>query len=319
MTENGKSMTLSEHLQELRRRLIYSLAAVAVAFVVCLFFQDDLMSILTHPHRVAMERVYQKNQRASVSANSPGKDREGEKSPEDEFAGIVAKIEPNQPEVAQLFKILRARQQDFQKKEDTRRTRLKVLKYGESFMQYLKVCIIVAVIIASPFILLQGWKFIGAGLYQKEKKAVIGYIPFSYLLFAIGVAFGYFLLVPLALYYLAGYGSPEIIEMNITLEYYLSFFLMFTIALGFVFQTPLVMIFLAKVGVFSPKDYAKVRKYVIVAAFIVGAAVTPGPDVVSQVLLAFPLLGLYELGIALSRISAAKKAKSEAQEAKEEV
>jgi sec-independent protein translocase protein TatC len=311
-------MTLSEHLQELRRRLIYSLAAVAVAFVVCLFFQDELMSVLTRPHRIAMERVYQKSQRASVSANNPRKDREGEKSA-DEFSQLVAKIEPNQPEVAQLLKILRARQQDFQKEEEVKRTRLKVLRYQESFMNYLKVCIIVAVIIASPFILLQGWKFVSAGLYQGEKKAFIGYIPFSYLLFATGVAFGYFFLVPLALYYLAGYGSPEIIEMNITLEYYLSFFLMFTIALGFVFQTPLVMIFLAKVGVFSPKDYAKVRKYVVVAAFIIGAAVTPGPDVVSQVLLSLPLLGLYELGIALSKISAAKKAKSEAQEAKEEV
>jgi sec-independent protein translocase protein TatC len=312
-------MTLSEHLQELRRRLIYSLAAIAVAFIVCLFFQDELMGILTRPHRVAMENLHRKNiQRKSTLHSNPDKQREGEKSSEDEFARIVAKIEPNQPEVAQALKILGDRQQNLQNEEKTKETRLRVLKYQESFMNYLKVCIIAAVIIASPFILLQIWKFVSAGLYKREKKAIIGYIPFSYLLFATGVAFGYFFLVPLALYYLAGYGSPEIIEMNITLEYYLSFFLMFTIALGFVFQTPLVMIFLAKVGAFSPKDYAKVRKYVVVAAFIIGAAITPGPDIVSQILVSLPLLGLYELGIALSRISVSRKAQAQAQEAQEE-
>lgn len=301
-------MTISEHVQELRRRLIYSLAAVAVAFVVCFFFQNELMSILTRPHRIAMERLQrEKIERETSSHTNPGKQREGENSAADEFSQLLARIEPDQPEVAQALKILRARQQDFQKNENLKGTRLKVLKYQESFMNYLKVCLIAAVIIASPFILLQLWKFISTGLYEKEKKAVLPYIPFSYLLFATGVAFGYFLLVPLALYYLAGYGSPEIIEMNITLEYYLSFFLMFTIALGFVFQTPLVMMFLAKASVFSPKDYTSVRKYVIIAAFIVAAVVTPGPDPLSQILLAFPLLGLYELGIALSRISSAKK------------
>jgi Tat protein translocase TatC len=315
VAENGKAMTLSGHLQELRRRAIYSLISIAVAFVVCLFYQDELMSIFTWPHRVAMERVYQKIQRRSLSANNPG----GQESATDDFSQLVARIEPNQPEVAQALKILRERQQDFQKKEEARRTRLKILKYQESFMNYLKVCIIAAVIIASPFILYQVWRFISTGLYMKEKKAVLRYIPFSYLLFAAGVTFGYFFLVPIAMYYLAGYGSPEIIEVNITLEYYLSFFLMFTLALGAVFQTPLVMLFLAKVGIFSAKDYAKVRRYVIVGAFIVAAAATPGPDPLSQVLLALPLLGLYELGVLLSRISGVKKPQAQTVSKEEEV
>jgi len=186
------------------------------------------------------------------------------------------------------------------------RITLKTLTFMESFMSYLKVALIFALIASVPFGLYQMWLFIGAGLYPHEQKYVRVFLPFSLLLFAIGMAFGYAVMIPFGLQYLGGYGSQEIIELTPKLSEYITLLLTLTLVLGVVFELPLLMVFLTKIGV-PPEFFRKYRRHSIVAAFIVGAILTP-PDPISQLLMAVPLVVLYEVGIIAAKIARRKKA-----------
>jgi sec-independent protein translocase protein TatC len=195
------------------------------------------------------------------------------------------------------------RAQSFQK--------LRVLKYQESFITYLKISIICALIFTGPFIIYQIWMFIALGLYRQERRTFYIFGPFSILLFGSGVCFGYFVLIRLGLKFLAGYGNPDLIENNITLGFYLSLFVLLTFLVGVVFELPLVMYVLARIGLVAPRTFARSRRYFIVGSFILAALFTP-PDIITQVLLAIPMLFLYEFGIILAKI--AVKPKEEAAE-----
>jgi sec-independent protein translocase protein TatC len=138
------------------------------------------------------------------------------------------------------------------------------------------------------------------------------YLPFSFIAFGAGVAFGYYVLIPEGLSYLAAYANPSLVSVNITLEFYLALFLLLTLMLGAVFQLPLLMRFMASAGIFTPRHYSKYRRYALLLAVVLGAALTP-PDPVTQILLASPIFFLYELGIWLSRMTVRAK-KKEAEE-----
>ena len=307
MTENsqadgggGPTMNISEHLQELRSRMIKALIGVGVVLVACLLFQDEIMKIVTRPHRKAMTRLSEKIARDRAPAEK------GEPSRTEKILSAIKKLKEKDPEAAAALEMLAREVLDFEEQTEKKRGTLKTLKYQEAFISYLKACIVAALILASPWILLQLWAFIGAGLYSNERKYVLTYLPFSFIAFGSGVTFGYFILIPEGLSYLATYANPELISVEITLQFYLSFFLLLTLALGAVFQLPLVMMFLSKAGVVTPAQYAKYRRYALLVAVIVGAILTP-PDPVTQILLASPMFVLYELGIFLSRMVARKK------------
>lgn len=294
-TDDSPIMELSEHLEELRSRLIRALIGLGIALVACLFYQDELMYIITRPHRIAMQELEKKLEENNVEI------KEDELTPAEKFDKAIEKIEKENPDTAIALKLIAEEFDGFKNEVKVKRGTLQAIKYQEAFISYIKVALVAALVLASPWVILQLWLFISAGLYKREKKIAFIYLPFSLIAFATGVIFGYYILIPTGMTYLATYASPNVVSMQVTLGFFLSFFLLLTVALGLVFQLPLVMMFLARVGIVSSKQFAGYRKYALLVAVIVGALLTP-PDPVTQILLASPVIFLYELGIWLSRV-----------------
>ena len=173
------------------------------------------------------------------------------------------------------------------------------ISVAEAFFTYMKVAFIAGLILTSPFILYQIWAFVAPGLYQKEKKYVVPFVLGGSFFFAMGVFFGYFVAIPIGFKFLLGYATDFIKPMP-SMKEYLSFSIKFLLAFGLVFEFPVVLVLLAKIGVVDAKTLARQRKYAILLIFIFAAVMTP-PDLISQVLTALPLMGLYELSIILSK------------------
>ncbi|MBU0469219.1 MAG: twin-arginine translocase subunit TatC [Candidatus Omnitrophica bacterium] len=175
----------------------------------------------------------------------------------------------------------------------------------EAFVSNILIALLGGLFLASPFVFYQAWNFISAGLQANEKKHIFIYGPVSFVLFIVGASFGYFVIVPIGLNFLLGFGSESLVPM-ITLSKYISFIGMLTLSFGLAFELPIVILFLTKLGIITPNFLASNRKVAIVLIFIVAALITP-PDVVTQCLMALPLLILYEVGIFCSRIAHRKR------------
>jgi sec-independent protein translocase protein TatC len=175
-----------------------------------------------------------------------------------------------------------------------------------SFFVPMKVTMLVAFVIALPFVLYQIWGFVAPGLYQHEKKLVGPLVGSSYTLFLCGMAFAYFVVFPTIFRVMAHYNAPLGAEMTTDIDNYLSFVLTMFIAFGVTFEVPIVVVLLARMGVVSIQKLKQIRPYVIVGAFIISAVVTP-PDVFSQLILAIPLVILYEAGIIAARLVVGKE------------
>jgi len=173
---------------------------------------------------------------------------------------------------------------------------LQLLSYTESFFSHLKLCLLVGVLIGLPWISFEVWGFIAAGLYLRERKAVFLYLPASFFSLLLGLLFAYWVLVPVGLTYLGSYGTGELLQPGFTLREYMGLVFTLLLGMGIVFQLPLVMVFLANSGAVKPSQFRQVQKYALLSALVVAAMLTP-PDVVTQVLMAGPLILLYEVGI----------------------
>jgi len=163
------------------------------------------------------------------------------------------------------------------------------------FLVPMKVALLVAFVIALPYVLYQAWAFVAPGLYIHEKKLVLPLVTTSSVLFLVGMAFAYFIVFPVVFKFMASI-APEGVAWMTDIEKYLSFALSTFVAFGVTFEVPVVVIVLVHMGVVSVAKLREIRPYVIVGAFVVGAIFTP-PDVLSQLMLAVPLCILYELGI----------------------
>ncbi len=163
------------------------------------------------------------------------------------------------------------------------------------FFVPIKVTMLVAFVLALPYVLYQAWAFIAPGLYAHERRLVLPLVMGSVLLFIAGVAFCYFFVFNMAFRFIASF-APESVQLAPDIEQYLSFVMTMFLAFGVTFEVPIAVILLAKMGVVSVEKLREVRPYVIVGAFIVAAIVTP-PDVVSQIMLAIPICLLYEAGV----------------------
>jgi sec-independent protein translocase protein TatC len=166
------------------------------------------------------------------------------------------------------------------------------------FFVPIKVTMFVSLVIALPFVLYQVWAFIAPGLYSHEKKFAIPLVATSTVLFLIGMAFAYFVVFPVVFHFVATF-TPEGVEMNTDIQKYFDFVLALFLAFGLAFETPIAVVILTKMGIVSIKKLKESRPYVIVGAFVIAAIFTP-PDVVSQLLLAFPIWLLFELGLLIS-------------------
>jgi sec-independent protein translocase protein TatC len=166
------------------------------------------------------------------------------------------------------------------------------------FFVPLKVAMMASFLIALPYILYQIWRFVAPGLYAHEKRLMLPLIVFSTLLFFCGMAFAYFIVFPVVFGFITA-SAPQGVAVMTDIEKYLSFALTMFVAFGVTFQVPVGVVLLVRMGVVTTAKLKAIRPYVVVGAFIVGAIFTP-PDVVSQFMLAMPLLLLYEAGIVVA-------------------
>jgi sec-independent protein translocase protein TatC len=170
--------------------------------------------------------------------------------------------------------------------------------FGQLFL-YMQVAIVSGVILSLPYILYELWAFIAPGLMPKERKYIKWIVFFTSFCFFAGLAFSYFVMLPAALQFFAGFGTSQIAN-NIAISEYMNFVVSVLLASGVVFELPMVSWFLSKIGILTPAFMRHYRRHSIVAIFIIAAFLTPGTDPVSQVLLAMPLMGLYEVSIWVS-------------------
>lgn len=174
----------------------------------------------------------------------------------------------------------------------------------EAFVVYIKVAFFCGLFIASPVVLYQIAVFISEGLKDKERKYFLGYGLAGIVFFLLGAGFAYFIVVPFGIKFLLSFGGAYLSPM-ISADSYISFLIVMLIAFGAVFEMPIAAAFLTKINLLNPKVLRKNRPYIILAIFIVAAILTP-PDVFSQILLAVPLLVLYEISIYVSKIISKK-------------
>lgn len=272
----GSRMTLAEHLEELRTRLIRSAIAVVVGLGIGWAIHTDLASVVLWPYDRAVVWL------------------EGDlvKMYDEEIAGdedltwkdYFTSADPRDRELLPQYRIPDKPRGD---------------AASTGFFFYMRVCFYFALFVAGPFVLWQIWQFIAAGLYKHEKRVINTYFPVSVFLFLGGVLFGYFMMVPYALYFLARMSLGQIDYWE-SLDNYFSFLTSLTLALGAVFQLPIVMLALARVGIVEAQDFARYRGHFIIGALVLAAALTP-PDPFTQLLMAVPMVALYELGHVLAR------------------
>lgn len=182
-----------------------------------------------------------------------------------------------------------------------------------AFFVPMKVAMMVAFLVALPYVLYQVWAFVAPGLYQNEKKLAIPLIVTSTLLFFVGMAFAYFAVFPMVFKFVVGY-TPEGVAMMTDINNYLSFVLTLFLAFGVTFETPVVVIILVRMNIVSVEKLREIRPYVVVGAFVLGAIFTP-PDIVSQFMLAIPIWVLYEVGIVLASMMVKARATEDQQSA----
>lgn len=167
------------------------------------------------------------------------------------------------------------------------------------FMTHMYVSLIAGLIVAAPYVIWEMWRFIMPALHPNEKKHSTGAVFVSSMLFITGVLFAYFLIVPLTINFLGTYQVSADVPNQISLNSYISTVMSVTIAVGVVFELPILVYFLTKVGVVTPAFMKKNRKIMMVVVLTLSAIITP-PDIFSQVLVCIPLIGLYELSIKIS-------------------
>jgi len=278
----GAQMSLLDHLGELRLRLTRSFIAIAVGTVACYGFAEQMFNILMQP----MITVFQ--QRMADKPMLP--------------IGFYDDLR------VALTKLLG--EQGFQHTDKIdlfvdalQRSLVQMAQEGhfqytypaEAFFSYIKISIVAGLFLVSPYVFAQIWGFIAPGLYAHERKWMIPMAVISAVFFTSGALFGYFAVFPFGFEFFASF-STEGIQFTPKLNEYLSFCLKLLFAFGFVFELPLFIFFLARMGMVSSQGLRKKRKYAILIGFVLAAILTP-PDPFTQCLMAGPLIVLYEVGI----------------------
>lgn len=175
----------------------------------------------------------------------------------------------------------------------------------EMFLTYLKTAFITGILLAAPFLFYQIWMFVAPGLYQREKRYIIPFVFSSTLLFVGGALFGYFVVFPFGFNFFLGYAN-DYIQALPSVKQYFSFASKLLLAFGVVFELPVIIFFLSRMGLVTVDFLKKNRKYAILLTFALAAILTP-PDVITQCMMAGPLIILYEIGILIARIAGRKE------------
>ncbi|WP_258728711.1 twin-arginine translocase subunit TatC [Bacillus atrophaeus] len=181
------------------------------------------------------------------------------------------------------------------------------------FMQF---AFIIGLVLTSPIILFQLWAFVSPGLYEKERKVTLGYIPIAIMLFLAGVSFSYYILFPFVVDFMKRISNDLDVNQVIGINEYFHFLLQLTIPFGLLFQMPVILMFLTRLGIVTPMFLAKIRKYAYFTLLVIAALITP-PELLSHMMVTVPLLILYEVSIFISRTAYLKSQKNMAESDKD--
>jgi sec-independent protein translocase protein TatC len=310
------AMSFGEHLEELRTRLFLALAGLMVGVIITFIPPMNLgkrvISLMEEPAQRALRSFYA--DRAAVRAAEAKKKSEYTPPieaviPAEMFVTQLKKLAPGlslpDPDAVKGEKIRLSIEHDeasmieMVARDIEKKDALVSLAPLETMTIFFFVCIVVGLVIASPWVFYQIWAFIAAGLYRHERHYVTKFLPVSLGLFLTGVLFCFFGVLPVTLAFLLEFNIWLGIEPTLRLVDWMSFATIFPLVFGIGFQTPLVMLFLERIGIFTANDYKAKRKIAILLIVILAALLTPGPDPFSQCLLAVPMVILYELGIFL--------------------
>jgi sec-independent protein translocase protein TatC len=315
------TMSLGDHLEELRSRLILAILGLVIGSVICLFFGRRIILFIEGPYH----RVMRAHAKSQVQETKTGSTYLVDTFCSNLLQAIAS--DPNAPQIdpnavtfvqkiyADTLAALAKDPNHIDAVADTYMSgsqgRLQVLAPADPFIGFMKISLISGLIISSPWVFYQLWMFVAAGLYSHERKYVRIAVPFSTGLFVIGALFFLFVVAPLSLKFFLGFGNLIGVSSNWTFQKYISFVTMLMLVFGLGFQTPVAIFVLNRTGLVSIEALKKSRKYVIIAMFAISAIATP-PDVISQITLAVPLYALFELGILLSWFAGRRKKAREA-------
>lgn len=183
--------------------------------------------------------------------------------------------------------------------------KIQAVNFAEQFITTIKLCFIGGFVLAFPYVFYEIWKFVAPGLYDNERKATRGIVLICSILFLMGVLFGFFTIAPFATNFLMGFTASEAVANNPTLSSFVLYMVMFTLPAGLIFELPIVVYFLAKMGIVTPDGMRKYRRHSIIGILLLAAVLTP-PDVVTQFLIGIPLYILYEISILVAARMAKK-------------
>lgn len=198
--------------------------------------------------------------------------------------------------------------------------KLQTLAPADAFVNFMQLSLVGGVILAAPIIFYQLWAFVSPGLYAREKRYIVPFVLFSTTLFFSGVAFAFYVALPFSfpffLSLLGQIGGPEgiVLSMEPTMEFYLDFVEHMLLAFGFTFELPLFIAFLAIAGIVTPQQLVRFSRYAIIASFVIGAFVTPGPEISSQIAVSGALIALYFVSVGVAFIVARKRSEPTAEE-----
>ena len=326
------SMSFGDHIEDLRYRLVMALIGLFVGMVITFIPLPVLgqsigmyvFHTMERPAQQTLDQFY-KDQATRLSGEAR---RDKKLSPTvvthvpvkdfvEELTRIAPKLAPMLPDpksdavnglTIDLPLTADAGDQIENSVTLTQRSALVSLAPLETITIYFMICMVSGLVLTSPFVFYQVWAFIAAGLYRHERHYVKKFLPFSLGLFLSGVFLCFFGVLPYTLMFLLQFNVWLGIEPTMRITDWMSFATILPVVFGIAFQTPLIMLFLERIGILTSDDFRKKRKVAILVIVAAAAILTPGPDVFSQLALAVPMIGLYELGLIMMDANKPKKA-----------
>jgi sec-independent protein translocase protein TatC len=310
------TMSFGDHLEELRVRLILALLGLVVGIVITFippFLGRLVMLKMEQPASEALKKFYQEDAERRIIAAKEARALAPKVTYDIDAAQLLGQIRQLAPEAkmpdpatieGKTIKMSVEAPMDetiamIAQAGPSDRSGIVTLGPLEGITILFLVCTITGLVITSPWVFYQIWAFVAAGLYRHERHYVLKFLPVSLGLFLAGVFLCFFGVLPVTLGFLLQINVWLNIEPSLRLSEWMGFATILPLVFGICFQTPLVMLFLERVGILQAEDFRKNRKYAILIMVVVAALVTPGPDVFSQCMLAVPMIALYELGILL--------------------
>jgi len=317
-------MSLGDHLEELRARLILALLGLALGAIVSLIFGKYILRAIEWPYNTTILKRLQVKEVPRMEAEALALVEAIFTTLENRLAAdpeVASDLDPKR--VAFIHEVsteavkawIREKQGVTGDEDLPLGQRLQVLGVAEAFLAYMKISLISGLILTAPWVFYQIWMFIAAGLYPKERKYVYRAVPFSAALFIVGALFFLFVIARVTLAFFLGFGDVVGVASQWTLQKYISFITLMMLVFGVAFQTPIAVFILVRTGLVAIPTLRTNRKFVILGLAVVAAVATPSADPLSMLALLVPLCGLYELGILLSVFAEKKAKKEEAQAA----